>query len=115
MAIRRDNNVTRLSAAGAGVGRIQNSNSASVWIIGMLSVITSPTSSGCTCVVTPPTGIVDTSYFAGTGDTAQGMYVLMSGDYLDLTWSGGPASGQGIATYIYQELEISDAVRLGLI
>jgi hypothetical protein len=102
--LRRDINNTPLSATGAGVGTIRNDNSAVIVVIYQLSVITSPTSSGATCTVTPPTGIVDTSYFAGTGDVAQGVYYLEHSDFLTLTWASGPANGQGIATYFFDEV-----------
>jgi hypothetical protein len=49
-------------------------------------------------------GIVDTSYFAGTGDTTEGEYYLEPGDYLELTWTSGPANGTGLATYFYEEV-----------
>jgi hypothetical protein len=104
---RYENNVTPLNAAGNGSGEIRNNNAATMMVIVQLSVITAPTSSGCTCVVTPPTGIVDTSYFAGTGDVAGGEpHFLMPGDSLKLTWSSGPANGQGIATYYYWEVRL---------
>lgn len=105
--IKRDNNVTRLNASGAGVNQIVNGNSSSMWKIVQLSVITAPTISGCTCTVAPPTGIVDTSYFAGTGDVAGGEpHWLLPGDFLQLTWTGGPVNGQGICTYYFAELPL---------
>lgn len=96
---------TTLSALGAGVGQIVNNNSSQLWVIIQLSLITAPTKAGCTCVVTPPTGIVDTSYFAGTGDVAgDEPHFLYHGDSLNLIWTGGPPGGQGIATYYYYEV-----------
>lgn len=104
----RKNLAIRLNASGNGTDRIVNNNSARLWVVVQLSIITSPTSSGCTCVVTPPTGIMDTSYFAGTGDVAGGEpEFLYEGDYLELAFANGPANGTGIATYTYYELALS--------
>lgn len=104
----RDNVVAPLSTAGAGVGQIANNNSAVIRIILSLSVVTSPrqSSANCKCEITPPVGFVSTSYFAGTGDTAKGPYFLLPGDFINLTWTGGPASGQGIGTYWYIEVPL---------
>lgn len=102
---KRDVNVTKLSAAGAGVGTISNGNSAAYWVIVQLSVITEPTISGCTCTVKPPVGSVDTSYFAGTGDVAgDEPHFLYTNDFLTLTWTGGPPNGQAIGTYYFYEV-----------
>lgn len=100
-------NVTALDGTGAGVGTINNENSGVILVIVQLSVITSPiqTTTACSCRVQPPTGIMDTSYFAGTGDVAgDEPYFLYSSDFLTLTWSGGPINGQGIASYQYYEV-----------
>lgn len=105
--LRRDNLSTALSSAGAGVGTISNQNASMIRVIVQLSLISSPTASGCQCVVAPPTGIMDTSYFAGTGDVAgDEPHFLMPSDYITLTWSGGPVSGQGICTYYYYEVPL---------
>lgn len=105
MIPRRGDNVTTLNASGAGSNTITNNNSARVMVIVQLSLITSPTIDGCTCVVTPPTGVVDTSYFAGTGDVAgDEPHFLFASDFLKLDWTSGPASGQGIATYYFYEV-----------
>jgi hypothetical protein len=97
---------TQLSAAGAGVGIIQNNNSGVFWRVTQISVITIPVSSGCTCVVAPQIGFVDTAYFAGTGDVAGGdpPIYLYQGQTITLTWSAGPANGFGECTYYYDEL-----------
>lgn len=104
--VKRDNYVTPLDTAGAGTGRIENNNSAIMLVIIQLSLVTSPrqASANCRCEIRPVTGFVDTSYFAGTGDSARGVYFVYPGDVLELVWSGGPANGQGIATYVYVEV-----------
>ena len=97
--------VANLNASGSGSSRIANENSALMWVVIQISVLTNPTISGCTCRLTPPAGIIDTSYFAGTGDVAGDEPVfLFSADFIDLTWTNGPANGVGIATYVYYEL-----------
>lgn len=96
--------VTDLDANGDGVGTLYNNNSGVMMVIFGLAVITNPVISGCTCIVTPPIGVVDTSYFAGTGDVAQGIYYLRAGSFLKLTWDNGPHNGKGIATYFYHEV-----------
>lgn len=102
--LKRDNNVTNLNASGSGTNIIQNNNAATTMVVVALSVITVPAGTGATtCKLTPPTGIIDTSYFAGTGDVAYGVYFLPPGDSITLTWTNGPASGQGVATYQYFE------------
>lgn len=110
----RNNVVGTLNASGALLGmRITNNNASALWIIRQVSLICSPLSTGLrpggvTCVVTPPTGVVDTSYFAGTGDTMGGdpAFYCYSGEYLNLDWSSGAfAAGlQAIATYYYDEV-----------
>lgn len=100
----RGNTTASLDASGNGQSFIQNMNAGSLWLVRQVSVITSPEAAGATCTLTPPTGIIDTSYFAGTGDTAQGVYYLHSGDFIKLTWRNGPPNGQGIATYYYDEV-----------
>jgi hypothetical protein len=95
---------TPLNSSGAGVGFIRNDNAAVLLVIGQLSVITKPTSSGATCTITPPIGIVDTSYFAGTGDVAWGLYWIEPGSYLQLTWASGPANGVGVCSYFGVEV-----------
>jgi len=105
VTFKRDVNVTQFNASGAGSNQIQNNNNAALWKISQLSVITSPQQSGVRCVITPPTGIVDTSYFAGTGDSTIGeAYYLEPSDFLQLTWTNGPPGGQGICTFFYEEL-----------
>lgn len=95
-----------LNASGAGTIQITNNNSFMVWKITQLSVISVPTSAAV-CVVSPPTGIVDTAYFAGTGDTAGGdPYWLHAGDFLELEWSSGPANGVGLCTIYYYEIPV---------
>lgn len=98
--------VTQLDANGAGIDQIQNLNAAVVMKLVQLSVISNPTSSTAQCTVTYPAGgIMDTAYFAGTGDQAGGEpEYLYNGDFVQLTWSNGPANGQGIATYVFYEL-----------
>lgn len=102
----RRNVVANLDASGNGESRIENLNAGVLWIVRQISVICRPTASGTTCTVTPPTGIIDTSYFAGTGDVAAGdpPIYLYSGDFILLTWADGPASGQGVCTYYYDEV-----------
>lgn len=102
------NFITDLSAAGGGVGQIANNNAAKLWVVRQISLISNPTSSGATCTVKWPIGIVDTSYFAGTGDVAGGdpPIYLYSGEYLELVWEGGPANGQGIASVIFDEVDV---------
>lgn len=103
-APRREISTAILDANGNGSSIIQNNNSAIVMMIVQLSVISEPTSAAI-CTVTYPTGIMDTAYFAGQGDVAgQEPEYLYSSDFLTLTWSGGPANGQGIATYMFFEL-----------
>ena len=105
--LNRDNLVTPLNASGNGNNQLQNNNSARLWVIVQISVITAPEAPGCTCKLSPPTGIVDTSYFAGTGDVAGGEpYFLFSGDFVAFTWTNGPANGQGLATYFYYEVPL---------
>lgn len=105
---RRDISVATLNSSGAGTGRIQNNNAAVLWVLFQVSVVSSPnqSSGNCQCRLTPPTGVIDTSYFAGTGDTAPGVYFLYPMDFIDHTWSGGPASGRGIVTYQYLEVPL---------
>ena len=107
MAFRRLEFPVTLDANGAGTVQIQNNNSAMLWIVRQLSLITSPTSSA-TCVVTTPTGIVDTAYFAGTGDVAGGEppIYLQPADYLLLTWALGPANGLGLCTCYLDEVPL---------
>lgn len=95
-----------LDSGGNGTARISNQNSATLWIVRQVSVITSPRSDGCTCTLTPPIGIIDTSYFAGTGDVAGGdpPIFLRAGDFIDAIFENGPASGVGIVTYYYDEV-----------
>lgn len=102
---RRANLTTKLSAAGGGTDQIINNNSAFIWVVVALSVITSPTSAAV-CVFTPPTGIINTSYFAGTGDLFEGPHFLYHGDSINVAYSGGPANGQGLITYEYYEVPI---------
>lgn len=99
----RNDHVTPLNASGAGTSRLANNNAAALWIIYQISFITSPTSSAI-CTIKPPTGVIDTGYFAGTGDKAIGAYFLRGGEFIEFVWSGGPASGSGIATYFYDEI-----------
>lgn len=96
----------QLDATGSGKALIQNNNSAALWIVRQISLITAPVTSGTTCTVRPPTGIVDTSYFAGTGDVAGGdpPIYLRSGEYIELEWENGPANGTGVCTYFYDEV-----------
>lgn len=102
----RQNVTVQLDASGAGESRIDNNNASTLWVVRQLSVITAPQRAGATCTVTLPTGIVDTAYFAGTGDVAGGdpPIYLRSGEFLRLTWANGPANGTGIATYYYDEV-----------
>lgn len=102
----RRNVVADLDASGNGESRIENFNAGALWIVRQISVLCSPVTSGGICRVTPPTGIVDTSYFAGTGDVAGGdpPIYLYTGDFIKLTWEDGPASGQGICTYYFDEV-----------
>jgi hypothetical protein len=95
---------TKLDGTGAGNNQIRNDNAAATLVIFQLSLITTPTSSGATCTVTPPIGIVDTSYFAGTGDIAWGAWMILPDDYLTLTWANGPANGVGVASYYFAEI-----------
>jgi hypothetical protein len=95
----------KLDSSGAGTDQITNPNSAALWVIQSLSLITVPTSNA-QCVLTPPTGVINTSYFAGTGDLAEGPHFLYHGDQINLAWSSGPANGQGICTYEYYEVPI---------
>jgi len=101
----RNNVVTNLNASGDGSDQIRNNNAAVLWVVVQVSVITVPTSTA-TATLKPPTGIIDTSYFAGTGDSAVGAYILLPGDYVEITYDGGPANGQGTATYIYHEVDL---------
>lgn len=100
---KRANLVTALNASGAGADQIVNVNSAFIWVIVALSVITVPTSSA-TCTFAPPTGIINTSYFAGTGDLFEGPHFLYHGDAINVTYASGPANGQGLITYEYYEV-----------
>lgn len=104
-----------LNASGNGTNRVQNNNAATVWKIEQFSLITNPIgSSACTCVMQPTTGVIDTSYFAGTGDVAGGdppMWIF-TGDYVDFIWTGGPANGSGIVTYFGWELTADEYSRL---
>lgn len=104
MTFRRLDFPVTLTASGAGSVQIQNNNSAMLWTVRQLSLITSPTSQAV-CVITTPTGIVDTAYFAGTGDVAGGdpPIYLQPADYLTLTWSLGPANGVGLCTCYLDE------------
>ena len=94
-----------LNASGVGTGQLVNGNSAAMWVIVSLSLITTPTSSAV-CVMTPPTGIINTSYFAGTGDQFDGPHFLYHGDSINFAWSSGPANGQGLCTYEFYELPL---------
>ncbi len=102
----RKDSVATLNASGNGSSVIRNDNAASILIIRQISVISVPTASGCTCTAAPPTGVIDTAYFAGTGDVFGGepAHYLYSGDYITLTWTKGAPNGQGIATYYYDEI-----------
>lgn len=103
--LRRDASVN-LNASGAGQGVIRNDNSAALWIVRQISVIANPTRSGTTVVTRTPNGIVDTSYFAGTGDVAGGdpPIYLRSGEAITLDWTSGPPSGVGQCTFYYDEI-----------
>lgn len=103
--LERDATIT-LDANGEGVATIVNNNAAALWIVRQISIITQPTKAGATCTVRKlPVGFVDTSYFAGTGDTAgdEPLY-LRGGQTIELTWAGGPANGQGVCTFYYDEV-----------
>lgn len=104
--VKRQDLPVPLNASGNGSGQIINNNSAVMWKVEQVSVVTSPRTSGATCELTPPTGIIDTSYFAGTGDVAGGdpPIYLTHGDYITCTFANGPANGQGIVTYYYEEI-----------
>jgi hypothetical protein len=77
-----------------------------MWIVRQITIKTNPAQSGCTAQVFQNLNFVATSYFAGTGDTAGGeppMY-LDPGEYIDVVFTGGPASGQGVVTLYYDEV-----------
>lgn len=99
--------VAMFDAQGAGTATISNQNSATIWVVVQLSLIMVPTASGGECVVRYPNGIMDTAYFAGTGDQAGGEpEFLYADDYLTLDWTAGQPGGQGIATFQYYELPL---------
>lgn len=98
-----------LDSNGTGTARISNQNSAVLWVVRQISVVTNPrVSSGCSATLTLPVGIIDTTYFAGTGAAAGGdpPIYLRSGDFIDVTFENGPANGVGIVTYFYDEIMI---------
>lgn len=104
----RRNAIAELNASGVGESFITNNNAGKLWIVRQISLITNPETAGCTCTVRFPTGILDTSYLAGTGDVAGGdpPVYLYSGDFLKLVWAAGPVNGQGICTFIFDEVDI---------
>lgn len=103
-------NVTgTFDANGASQERIVNGLSSVLWIVAQLSVVCQPKQSGPTCSLYQ-NGVyfIDTSYFAGTGDTAGGdpETYLFGGDYILLDWSGGTPGGQWVCTYYYREVPL---------
>lgn len=100
----RDVAVATLDGSGSGRGRISNGLSTIIIVVQQLSLVTVPRLPGCTCEVSiSGTNFVDTSYFAGTGDVAQGSpdIPLYPGDYIEMVWANGPPNGQGLGTYYY--------------
>lgn len=104
LAFKRDISVCTIAANGTGQNVIQNNNSGVIMRLDQVSVITSPTSNAF-AQLRPPTGFIDTSYVAGTGDTTEGPPIyLFPGDALIVDWTDGPAGGQGQVTYHFTEL-----------
>lgn len=100
-----------LSTSGTASDKFVNNNSAALWVVRQISLIsTNPLiGGGLTCTVRPPTGIIDTSYFAGTGDVAGGdpPIYLRSSEYIELTWSQATsvqAGLVGLASFFYDEV-----------
>lgn len=94
-----------LSATGTGTVRIPNNNSSKQWEVVQVSTKTIPAVSGCKAELLENGDFVDTNYFAGTGDTATGppYLYLDGGEYIEVTFTGGPISGQGVVTLWYVE------------
>lgn len=103
---KRGSEPTQLDASGNGEGRITNNNSAALWIVRQISLISQPTRTGGICELRLPEGIIDTGYFAGTGSAAGGdpPIWLYGGDFIRLVWIGCAPNGQGVCTYFYDEV-----------
>ncbi len=87
----------------AGTAQFVNNNSAVRYVVRGISLRTSPKTSGTTCDVYLVLDYIDTSYFAGTGDTASGENYVNPGEYIQFDWTSGPSGGQGLASVYYDE------------
>lgn len=104
LAFKRDISVATFDVNGNTFNQIQNQNSAVIMRLDQVSLITAPESNAI-AKLKPPTGFVDTSYVAGTGDTTEGPPIyLFPGDFLVVDWTGGIAGAQAIVTYFFTEM-----------
>lgn len=95
-----------LNAQGVGSVIIQNNNVAAQWRVEQVSLRTVPPIAGVTCMLYQNVQLIDTSYFAGTGDNAAGdpPVYLNSGEFIRADFTQGPANGQAIVVAYYEEL-----------
>lgn len=97
---------TPFNGSGAGTSTFQNNNAGTCIIVATIGVISNP-SSNAQCAVSGVIAPIDTSYTAGTGDTAgQDPEYLFPSQLITFAWTGGSANGQGIARIVYFEVPI---------
>lgn len=97
--------ITNLNGSGVGTNQFRNDYAGIVMIVATIGVISNPTSASAQCAVSGVIAPIDTSYTAGTGDTAgSDPEYLFPSQQITFAWTGGPANGQGIARLVYFEV-----------
>lgn len=109
-----------LDANGAGTVTLAGIPSGFEWVVQQIGIKTNPAITGTGCIATVArNGQVVSTTNQGGGSSAGGQpyYRITSADVFTVTWSGGPAKGQGIATFSYTQHPVgtSNAHNTGIV
>jgi hypothetical protein len=95
-----------LNSSGAGTVTLAGIPTGKEWVVQQIGLATIPavTGTGCVAVVARNGQTISTTNQGG-GASAGGQpyYRITSADKLTVAWTGGPAGGQGVATFSYTE------------
>lgn len=95
-----------LNSSGAGTVTLAGIPSGKEWVLQQIGLTTIPAITGTGCVATVArNGQVVSTTNQGGGSSAGGQpyYRVTSADKFTVSWTGGPANGQAIATFSYTE------------
>jgi hypothetical protein len=95
-----------LDANGAGTVTLAGIPTGKEWVVQQIGIRTIPkvTGTGCTAeIFRNGQSISSTNQGGGTSAGGQPYYRILASDVFTVVWAGGPALGEGIATFSYTE------------